>query len=327
MTEAEATSVLFMADLKRKVSLTPRTVVSFEGKRGRPEESKALYHLRKLYSLNVAQNERVAVGGKGEKVKQRHSAFPARRSTRDKDDSEPPPYLGIGWNLHWASESKLPLATTSTPSHEPAKPTTAVKLKEAIPVKSFVLSGDYLRREDPPKTWTTSDFYRNAVAVLGGANRERDQARGSTESLTSKPTVFEEKPDLHLYRNSTIVSQRQAPVPRFLPVPKPTLMPKLMPRAGMPRASRVPTGFKPQPMNSRLAASQAKRKPRSSLSASASLPQVLESERLSTEPPASSRSKATGLSSYMVQLRPRDLPPHRIPVDYGFFRKVKRIRS
>lgn len=325
MTKPEATSVLFMADLKRKVSLTPRPVVTSEVKRGRPEESKALYRMRKLYSLSVAHNEGFALESKEQKVKLRLSAYPsARRSIEEKDDS-PPPYLGIGWDLHCASESKLPPATSSTPSHEPAKPATGVRLKEAIPVKSFVLSGDSLRREDPPRTWTVSDFYRNAVAVQEGSNRE---ARSSTESLVLKPTAFEEKPDLlHLYRYSTVASQRQAPVPRSLPAPRPTLVSKLMPRAGMVRTNRVPTGFKPQPMNPRLAASQAKQKPRTSLSASESLPLVLDFERFSTEPPASSRSKATGLSRYMVQMRPRDLPPHRIPVDYGFFRKVKRIRS
>lgn len=333
MAEPEASSVLFMGSSKRKVSITPRLMLTSDVKRAGQDDSKTLYHLRKLYSLKVTQNEGFSLSKTDQKGKQRLSAIPStRRSVKGttKDALDPSPYLGIGWELHHSSsESVLQPATVS---HKPAAKSVAeVKERTAIPVKSFVLhAGEYLRREELPRTWTGSDFYRNAVAALRGEKQDRevDKPRNTTESLPVISPVFDEKPDLrgYSYISKKAVNQRPSIISPPQLAPK-VLIPKLMPQAGIGKTSKVSTSFKPQPMNPRLAASKSKREPRQSITTSYSFPQVPDSDRLTVQPPVSARSHSHGLARYLVQLRPRDLPPHRIPVDYGFFRKVKRIRS
>ena len=333
MAGTEASSVLFLSNLKRKVSITPRLMLASDVKRVGQDDSKSLYHLRKLYSLKITQNEGFSLSKTDQKGKQRLSALPStHRSVKEttKEAPDPSPYLGIGWELqHSSSESVLQPATVSHKSA--AKSVAEVKGKTAIPVKSFVLhAGEYLHREELPRTWTGSDFYRNAVAALRGLkpDREAERLRNTTESLPVISPAFDEKPDLRAYSyiSKQSVDQRPSIISPPQSVPR-VLIPKLMPQVGMRKTSKVSTSFKPQPMNPRLAASKSKREPRQSITTSYSFPQVPDSDRFTAQPPVSARSHSNGLARYLVQLRPRDLPPHRIPIDYGFFRKVKRIRS
>ena len=366
-------TVIYIGELKCKISLTPRTATETDKEASMRalrnakffERDETMYRMRRDHVRTAAiTTTSKEPRGKTASIPQRNSlGGESAKPSHSKKASQlpapsPAPFLGIGnWQptspptLHRSlSQPACPHPQSLPILHSlPVRIRTSPRMFEAIPVKSFVMvAGSPLDSEtaDSKEAWGRSDFYRSYIALMNGP-RPGGSVESSPVRLASPMVVREEEEEKteDEYRSRwcherRVKEDKDSGVQPRISIESwaspPAKVTSLTPQMVVHSEGGLGTnnGFKARAMPAKLntykaaIVQKAEERRRNSIEAFPNCTLPSPSKPVPVPPPPSDKPDLRpALKSYTVELLPKNFPPHRIPVDYALFRRVKRLRK